>query len=210
MEIYLDDRPYSPQSEGMSLGTLLDDVKEALTADGRIVVGIHCDGIDVTTEEFDAQLEQPINLFDRIELKSADPQTLMADALDHAFELLAESEQTSLEVVDLLGAGQSEAALNRLGTCCTAWIQIHQGICQVIAMLNLDVEQFKAGGKTLDELLGQPIQQLGEIKNAVESQDLVTLADMISYEFPESIACWRTIIAKLQASVAGSQATTIQ
>lgn len=204
MEIYLDDKPYSPQTEGMSLGALLEDAKAALAGAGRIVVGVFCDGIDVTTEQFDAQLEQPVSLFDRVELKSAEPRALMADALDHALELLGESERTSIEVVDLLGAGQSEAALNRLGTCCTAWIQIHQGICQVIAMLNLDVEQFQAGGKTLDEMLGQPIEQLGEIKNAVESQDLVTLADMISYEFPKSIACWRTIIGELRTHVAVS------
>ena len=69
-------------------------------------------------------------------------------------------------------------------------------------MLNLDVDAFEAGGNSLDELLGQPIQQLGDIKSAIESQDLVTLADMISYEFPESLTCWRTIIGELQTRLA--------
>lgn len=201
MDIFLDDRRIEADTSGRSLGDVLKQMQADLAPSDRIVVGVYCDGIDVAVEEFEAQLDQPIRIFDRVEFKSADPRLLVSEALESAAQLLTDSEQGAEEVVNLLGAGQTEAALNRLGNCCQSWIQIHQGICQSIAMLKLDAASFEANGKSLEVLLGGPIEHLGQIKKAVEARDFVTLADMLSYEFPDSIQDWRSIVTELQSVV---------
>lgn len=198
MDVFLDDRPITPHDHGCSLGQLLDDTKASLAAGGRIVVGVCCDGIDIIHEDFEAQLDQPATTFDRIELTSAEPLAMVADALAGAIGLLDESQSGAEKVVDLLSAGQTESALHHLGDCCRAWIQIHQAICQAIEMLDIDPGAFEVSSQPLEALLAKPIDHLAQIKSAVTTADFVLLADLIRYEFPDSIACWRTIAGALQ------------
>jgi len=49
--------------------------------DGRMIVSIVCDGIDLVDDELAGALQQPLSDFNRVEMHSANPSELVLDAL---------------------------------------------------------------------------------------------------------------------------------
>lgn len=201
MELYIDDcLADAPAAESQSLGVLVEGVKTHVASQGRILVGISCDGIDVTGEDFGDQLARPVGEFRRIDMQSAEPAALVAQALDVADGLLAESAAGCDEVVALLSRGNTRVALDRLGTCCKGWMQVHQAVCQALTLLGMDANTVQVDGEPLARRLEVPAHRLRQIKEAISGQDYVLLADSLTYEFPEAVESWRSIIAALRES----------
>ena len=198
MDFYLDDsKTEVTATEDAALGELIKEIKARLSASGRILVGIQCDGIDVTGGGFGEALTKPVGTHRRIDLQSADPRKLVVEALRTAGEVLDSAGQASAEIVDLLSQGDIEKAMPKLGECCQAWAQVHEGVCNSIAMLGIDADTFKVEGRTLPELMAAPCEHLQQIKEVIVAKDFVLLADILNYEFPEAVMSWRKIIDAL-------------
>jgi hypothetical protein len=202
VDLYVDDRR-------MALGVAADatfadalaELKQTLASDGRMIVSIHCDGIDITGPAFAESLARPVNALGRVDMQTADPVALVGEALTTADELLDTSQQSAQEVVDLLAQGKSESALPQLSGCCQAWLQVHEGICNAIAMLRLDPNTLMIGERSLTVVMEEPADRLRQLKETLEAGDLVLLADILTYEFPDAINAWRDMLATLQQSV---------
>jgi hypothetical protein len=200
MELYVDDRKVEPGAPPEArLGELLDIVKWRTGEIGRLIVNIACDGIDITGEHFAEMLAKPVASFTRIDMHTADPAELVIAALDTDAKLLDASEQAAQQVVDLLAQGKTGTAMPRLAECCQAWLQVHEGICNAIAMLNVDPETLDLGGKDLPLMMAEPLEQLKQLKESVEANDHVLLSDILTYEFPGAISAWRTLIGAVAA-----------
>jgi len=206
MELFVDDRKLEPGTPpDARLGELLDVVKRRTGEIGRLIVSIACDGIDITGERFAEILAKPVASFERIDMHTAEPAVLVVEALDTASRLLDASEQAAGQVVDLLAQGKSATAMPRLAECCQAWLQVHEGICNAIAMLDLDPDLLDLGGKNLLLIMAEPLEQLKQLKESVEANDHVLLSDILTYEFPEAISAWRTLIQAVAAHTPGEQ-----
>jgi len=198
VDIYLDDcKAETATAADAALGDLVREVKARLEVSGRILVGIQCDGIDVTGESFGDVLTKAVGAHQRIDMQSADPQALVTEALGTTRELLDVSRQTCGDVVDLLSQGDIESAMPKLGECCQAWAQVHQSICNSVAMLGLDAESVQLEDKSLPELLQVPHAQLEQIKEVVIARDFVLLSDILTYEFSEATQAWEKAIDAL-------------
>ena len=201
MELYIDDCPAeSPAADGQTLGVLVEGVKTRVAEQGRILVGICCDGLDVTGEDYGDQLGRPVGEFRRIEMQSAEPAVLVGQALDVADGLLGESAAGCDEVVALLSRGDTKLALDRLGGCCKDWVQVHQAVCQALTLLGADARNPQVDGEPFARRLEVPAQRLRQIKESIIGRDYVLLADSLTYEFPEAVESWRSIIAALRES----------
>jgi hypothetical protein len=202
MQLYVDDRRTETESAGTArLSQLLDEIKRRSGSVGRTIVAIACDGIDITGETFASTLAKPVADFQRIDMHTAEPQVLVAQALATAEELLNASHQATQEAVELLAQGKSSAALPRLAECCQAWLKIHEGITNAIAMLNIDPAGLEAGGRKLPALMTEPLDRLRQLRDALTAGDHVLLGDMLTYEFPGAISAWRTLIRAVAAHV---------
>ena len=194
MELYLDDeRADIKAGPEVTLDDLLDEIKQTLVGTGRIIVGIRCDGNDVTGEVFQENLAKPSNAFERIDMHSAESRTLVGEALDTVGILLDEGTQAAAEVVDLLSSGKLAEAMPKLGDCCQTWGQIHQAICNSALMLGLDLNTFQVDGQPLPEILAVPADKLRQLKEVVEARDFVLLSDILNYEFCEAVESWAKI-----------------
>lgn len=201
MEIFLDEhRTECTFSADASLAELVSEIKSKLGALGRILVGIECDGIDITGDGFAATMRTPLAGHARIDLRSADPKVLISDAMATARKLLDATEESASEIVSLLSQGDIAKALHKLGECCNGWLQVHQGVCNSIAMLGIDPAAMTVDGESLSAILAVPCQQLQEIKNVVIANDYVLLSDILTYEFSKSVQCWRTILDALSST----------
>lgn len=202
MELYVDDcRTDAGVASGAPLSELVNAIKQQMTDTSRLIVNIACDGVDITGKHFAERLAQPVSDFARIDMHTAEPEALVEDALATANRLLTSSEEALTQVVDLLAQGKAGTALPRLAECCQAWLQVHEGVCNAIAILDIDPASVTLAGRSLPQLLAEPLDRLQQLKETVEAQDHVLLGDVLTYEFPGAIAAWRTVIEAVSARV---------
>jgi len=202
MELYVDDCRTDPGvGPSAPLSDVVDAVKERSVERRRLIVSIACDGMDVTGQGFADKLAQPAEGYGRIDMHTAEPEALVQEALVTAGRLLDASEQAIAQVVEMLAQGKAGVALPRLAECCQAWLQVHEGICNAIAVLDIDPEGLELDGRALPELMAEPLERLQQLKETVEAQDHVLLGDILTYEFPGAISSWRTLIDAVAARV---------
>lgn len=195
MELYIDDqRTEATTAPDATFAELLEQMKRRSLEAGRIVVGISCDGVDVTGDKFAATLAAPVSDFARVDMQTANPVQLVGDALGTARELLDASEEASQQIVDLLAQGKSTTALPQLAECCKAWLQVHEGICNAIGMLNIDPDHLDVGGQSMPSMMTGPLERLRMLKDTIEAGDHVLLGDILTYEFPDALTAWRQMI----------------
>lgn len=199
MDIYLDDnRAALAATAEMTLGELVAATKQDLSARGRMLVGIVCDGLDVTGEGFAQQLQQPLSAFSRVDLQSADPTELAAEGLRTAGALLDATEEAIPEIVQEIAEGKLAEAMPKLGECCQAWLQVHEGICNVTTLRGIDPHKFVVDGGAMMAQLNVPADRLKQLRDALEAKDFVLVSDVLTYEFGEAIASWRALLAALE------------
>jgi hypothetical protein len=198
VQIYLDDTASAFTTTGDApLATLIAEAKAKVAPQGRMLVGIQCDGLDVTGEDFTKYLVRPVQTYARIDLQSADAAALATDGLQTARALIESTETAIPGIVQQLAEGDLAGAMPQLGECCRAWLQIHEGICNVATLRKIDPAAAQADGVSMLERLAVPGARLKQLRDALEAKDLVLVSDVLAYEFPEAFAAWRTVIGGL-------------
>ncbi len=206
MDIYLDDNKLTTElAPDATLLELVNETRQRLTEAGKILVAVQCDGLDVTGDGFGEALQRNLSTMQRIDFQTASPKALVIEAMDTASELLEASQLASTEIVNHLAQGDTAEALPKLRECCTAWSQVHEGICNSINMLGIAPDTIKVDDKPLAELLVKPCEQLAHIREVVESQDFVLLSDVLNYEFGEVVEIWQSIIDTIVDRVSESE-----
>jgi len=200
IEVYLDDRAFAA-AEGASrtLGNLIDEARATLTGNDRVIVGVVCDGIDVTGQDLDAKMAESLDQFQRVDLQSGEPGRLVRDALEQARELLAGTEQRRQQAVDALTRGDQSEATTTLRDCFRDWLQVHTGIAQSLAFLELDPATFTVAGKPLEPALAGVTERLQQVREAIVTGDDVLLADTLQYEFDQITGTWKATIEAILA-----------
>lgn len=205
MNVYIDDvKADVAIASDEPLDSVLQEARQRVGQQGRIVVGIVCDGIDIADSELVDTLQKPQSEFERIELHSADPAKLVQEALDQAEKLLDETAETAKDIVELLTCGNNAEAMPILSSCCQTWLLVHGGIANAIGALKIDPDSFMVDEKPMTEVLGDPIRVLSGIKESVTAKDFVLLSDILSYEFEEAIEGWRGIIDAVRKTAANT------
>ena len=65
MEIYLDQRTMTPSENAATLGEVIDEARAEAAKGDRVIVGIRCDGVDITEGDLEARLAEPANTYNR-------------------------------------------------------------------------------------------------------------------------------------------------
>lgn len=199
MEVFVDDRPYQAAlNDKEPLSALVNEVRDRVCVEDRIVVHIRCDGADITGSSFEERMTQPCGTYQRVDLFTGSPKDLVDDALDQADDLLRQSEADRVKIVDALAAGRTPEAIDLLARCMHAWHQVHQGIANSVSILKLDVNGIQIGGKSAADLLETTRDRLLQVRDAIEGHDFVLLSDTLQYEFEEVINTWKGVVAALR------------
>ena len=175
---------------------LLASIREQSTGRGapQAFLGLVCDGIDVLGDELSEVLTRPVSDYGRIDVTTGDPAETVAGALRDALATLDTVETQRADVVALLGEGEIPEAMKRLADCLGLWGQINEVITQSVSLLGVTKKDVNSNVDQLSQLLHPVKSRLSEIKEAVGSQDFVTLADVLSYEFDEVREGWQNAI----------------
>lgn len=195
MDVYVDDKPYQPTgAAAQSVAELVNEVRGSVESEGRMVVALRCDGVDVTGEGFETAMANATEAYQRIDLYTGAPSDLVEDALEQAETILTASQGDRQAAIDALGAGKTSEAIDALGRCMQAWHQVHQGIANSLAILDLDATSLAVNDVPIGDLLETTRDRLFQVKDAIEARDYVLLSDTLQYEFDEVIAAWKQTI----------------
>ncbi len=194
MPILLDDQP--AQLVGDTLGQVLDAAQQRLAAQGRIVVEVRVEGQTLNGETIDRRADEACG--DKlIHLTSAKPAEVAVDALAAVRTQLGEARVLQAEAADLLQRDQQADALNKVSTAIEAWLAMQQVVVQAAAMLDVDLDALEVEGQELTDSVNDLAAQLKELRELIQAGDMVGLADVLAYEWPDITDRWDAVLGAL-------------
>ena len=187
MPVKIDDQPVA--LEAGSLRALLAAAREHLAPAGRLVVQVQVDGEPVVEEALDS--DQPTDFDSQdVQMYSATPAELAVGALDQAREQIAAARQQQEDAADLLQKDEPAEALQLVGGSIAEWIQAQQAVTSVAQLLGLDLTAIKVDDQDVATRTQELLTRLVELKELLEANDHVALADALAYEWPETTDRW--------------------
>ena len=199
MEVFVDDKKVDAAfaREG-TVEDALRHVQSDLCPPGRMVIGLRCDGEDIRSDAMATTLCKQARSFERLDVFTDTKGVLVAEAMAQAATSLEQTEAGCERVAELLTEGKIAEGIDTLGECIGAWQQIHEAVSKSIQMLELDVEKATVNDQRLIDMISKPKEALLQIKDALQSQDNVLLADVLQYELDDVTGQWHAIIAELR------------
>lgn len=199
VEVYVDD--HLVDEAPMAAGTVADaihHVQTQLCSPDQLVVGLRCNGGDVSSDQMAETLPKPVSEFARLDVLTGTRFSLVADAMAQAAACLSDTEAAVQRVAELLSEGNAVEGIDTLGECLRVWQQIHDAVGKSIEMLQIDPDQVEVGEATLMEVIGRPKGVLVQVRDALQSRDHVLLADILKYEFMAVTSEWHSVITRLR------------
>lgn len=199
MEVLLDGTridDVSAQSE--TLRQTLLGIQSRHCRASQLVVGLTCDGEVVSGEQMEEALGKRASEFNRVDITTSTAESLVFDAMTQASISLEDTESAVQSVANQLTEGRTDEAIKALSECLQVWQQVHTAVAHSIQILNIDVTAMMIQDETLTAVIAMPKDVLTQIKDALQAQDHVLLADLLQYEFSTVTEKWHAIIARLR------------
>ncbi|MEM8875966.1 MAG: hypothetical protein AAGD32_17105 [Planctomycetota bacterium] len=172
------------------------DVIDRLTGENRMITQLLIDGVEPNLDDQAALRTRPID-GGEIYIESASPAVVASEVLEAAILRLDEAEREAATAADLVQQTDATPGVARLSQAFSRWSEAQHAVGQVLGLLNLDPAAFQLPA-TMDELAAH----LREMKQAVEREDYVTLADVLQYDLPGTLGTWRGNVEALRGAVA--------
>lgn len=206
MELFVDNNLVEFPTDG-TVEEALQYVQEKICKGDQMVISVQCDGKDVPVATMGEVFAKPVTNYDRLDITTGTRAQLVIDAMEQALECLYNTEDACRESADLLTQGKSTEGASTFAECLRVWQQIHEAVSKSLALLNIDVDSMTINEKPLVEVIGKPKDVLFQVRDALQAQDHVMLADLLKYEFPEVTENWQQLINKLHQTASEQQAT---
>ncbi len=176
-----------------TLQAIIDQVRAEQPSD-RLVVSVAIDGHTCDEDELGAQLGAPLDGATQIDLESADPVTLAADALRTVADRLDTIGAQQPDIARQINAGEVAAAVPRINGFVQTWQTVQLIIEQISRLTGRDLTTENFAGQPIGEHVTALLDQLRNIRDALDAQDMVTLADLMHYEAPTICETWRDLL----------------
>ncbi len=187
-----------------------DTIEQALDAarmhaekTGRLIVEINADGLPMPDEMLD---NPPTDSSGITELKfiTVDPIAFMIQTLCDTRESL---ESTKAEQVVTAGQIQSAnlaEAIASLGSVLEGWQAVRDVVDQLSALAEIDLNTIDIDGTSGNECINGLTTALGEVREALSTEDWSTLGDLLEYDLDQQASNWLSLIDVLEHTLTRS------
>ncbi|NLE30453.1 MAG: DUF348 domain-containing protein [Phycisphaerae bacterium] len=189
------------ETTGRTVGDILNEVRASLLDHGRMIVTIICDGQTVTPDQITETLAQPVEKYSSIDFQSADPNELLQNSLAACQEFMIAIRKDLAEVVDGFRQSRVQEAVKSMGPIFGLLNQMYQGVFGIFKLINRDPESVEFSWGTADQLFTGMVDQLRQIKQSLENNDYVQLADLLEYEMGTMLERWQELIDRMNTMV---------
>lgn len=161
-----------------------------------MVVQVQVDGEMVVDEALESEAPTDFSQTD-VQVYSAKPAELAVGALEQARAMIEDASGQQEQAAELLQKDQTAEALTQVGESIQGWIQAQQAVTAVAQLLGLDLTAIQVEDETVAARTHELLARLVELKNTIESNDHVALADALAYEWPETTQRWDAALGAL-------------
>ena len=195
MKIYMDDQ--LQDLDAATVGGAIDEVSDIAARNGRMVVELTINGENMSGEMLEAILDRIGVDGDELRMVTADPCELAVDVLGQIRGTISEIMGLQQEAADLLQQDDTSAAFEKLGQLISNWLNVQQAISQSTSLVGLKLDDIEVEGSPVSDLTNELLEQLRTLKELIEGKDMITLADVLEYEWPEVSEKWDKLAANL-------------
>lgn len=195
MPVLIDDQ--TVPLTGSNLRELLASARQHLADTGRVVVEVKLDGESITGADLES--ESPTPEQSEVRVYTAKPGELAVGVLEQVREQLHAASKMQEEAADLLQQDEQSKALELIRTSIDGWLQSQQAVAQTAELLHVDLSKVEVDGEddTVVMRMQELIQRLVELKDLIQANDFVSLADALAYEWPQITENWDRAIGAI-------------
>ena len=193
-------------SADCTLQTLIEHVRAV--HEDRLIVSVAVDGTLLGDDELGARLDQPVAADSQIDLESGDAQQIVSDALQGLAIRFGEAGSQLAGIAEQLSAGDASDAVREIGQYVGLWNTCHRVIGQCAGLIDEDLTQREYDGRPVQLWFDDVVEQLVNIREALEARDMVLLADVVRYELPPLCETWQALLSSLAGQIPVPAATT--
>lgn len=183
-------------AEDLGLSTLGDLLTHVVNKN-RLVTQVLIDGKAPDLDHVPQWRGRPL-LGHTIYIETHSPIDIATDVLNEIGRQMDAAEVSREQAIDDLHAAAPNKALQKLSSCFSTWQAAQQAIGQVAKLLKINLDQVRVQDATLASALTDFASQLRDVRDAIESRDYVTLADVLTYEIGRTISQWREALGQLR------------
>lgn len=202
MEVTVDGKSAVVEPAGeRSLGEVLDEAREKVLGQGRVITEIKLDGGILEAERQEELGSRWAGEFDRVEITTRQATELARETL---LELVRHVEQVEAVIPELVGHLEGERvqeAMSLLGACCQMWAVVQEALSRVGTLLSWDYGEENVAGKSVAEWLGEMEGTLRQMNEALVNRDYFLLGEALTYEFSPAMSRWQGILKQLAEDV---------
>ncbi len=200
MQLFIDGKSTRFSAEqNATVDELLEEVRAVNGENHRAIVGLVCDGMDAFGEALTATLSRSAADFARIDVETGRLADLVGETLDGILGALEEVDTARVNVVDLFGESKQREAMTRLSDCVRQWNQINMAVIRCMGLIPVSEMLSKEEQHNITHTFESVRDAMSNTKTAIESQDFVSLADILEYEIPDVSRKWRSVIDSLKS-----------
>lgn len=191
MAVYLDDEAVD-LGEG-DLAAVIAEAGRRLEIAGRIVVEVRVNGETVLPDTWQSGVTPDITGAD-VRLHTADPRDLSRSTLEALLAALDEVTRWQQQAAELLQHDQQSQAMSKLVQAMEVWQQSQQAVVQVTSLIGIELNDAEVEGESAGAIVQRVVDQLRTVRDAIQAGDMVSLADSLAYEWPDTTQKWQKLI----------------
>jgi len=183
-----------------SLKDIVREIEELLWKTGRVVCTVKVNGMCLSEEDESRLASSGLAEIESIEIAAQMPRLLVRDTIQSIVQLLPELTEASIQAADLFRQNKRREAQELLGRLLDGcrWFTDSLGLIKESARrwpdLGLDTQFFS-----------QPEAQMKastrDVLAALESKDLIQLADILEYDFSNSLGAWAKLLSAVRTMI---------
>jgi len=198
MDIRVNEQPLEPPSlPDLSIGQLLESIRQTEDGQGRVMVNIELDGRAITLQDPDTDFARPAADFQRLVISSDVPGTLAARVLRETGAHLPLLNQKLTGAVTAIRSGKAPEAAELLSDALPFVGTVQEVVMRTCLLTGTTPADLDFEGEAVAAHLEQVTGQLNELREALESRDMVRVADVLEYELVPRIEKWEALLGTL-------------
>lgn len=194
MAVYIDEQRV--ELAGDHLAEVLTAAAAHVEPRGRLIVEVAVDGQALVGEQLDQQGGMAVGGRE-VRLRSVEPGELVVTALNDSREALAQARELQMEAAEMLQQDDAEAAMRKVAGAVALWQQVQAAVVQSLRLTGVRLDELDVDGQSSQALIEQLLDQLRQVRQLLNDDDTIGLADALAYEWPAALERWDRMIEVL-------------
>jgi hypothetical protein len=186
---------------GHSLRDIIKQLAGFLGSSNRAILTARADGRPIFKAENRELLNKNVENFSLLEVETVDIRSQAVNALHEVRNHLPGLTRALIEVTKNIQSGEILKGYKSLATCADVLNLIVHVLDEVRALLGIDLTRLRVDGASVSEQLEQVREVLRDAKKALDTNDIVTVADLMEYELAPRVSKWDNILDTLLKTI---------